>query len=715
MASTSDPHGSMEAEIEKLQKCLILDEEEDGGVVLSDNAWNSDNFDHTLILDFPRQYDDDFVKSDLIHPYEPWLRAVSGRIIGDSISASICPTFITRCERGAAMPLHETNRKDMTAIEASDENLSFVGPIIPYVMDMDQNRKGVHSDPMSFPILILCMGVITSPMEDSVELVGIIRRNKALWENQLLNSAETVAFASSYLDSFINAIPQRLISPPESVVALMCADVIVRKLSTGWKLIGVLLIVEQQRFNAAKCKTLLKLTIPRIKLLRNRREIQLKQMRREIAKLIGTGQEATARIRVEHIIREEKMMAAQEIVELFCELIAVRLPIIEAQRECPLDLKEAISSVCFAAPRCADLPELLQVQMLFAGKYGKEFVAAASELMPECGVNRQLVELLSIRAPAPDVKLKLLKEIAEEHELDWDPSASESELLKPHEDLLNGPTQFGSGSKVPLPEKKHDQTTYNYSDTPSTHQHSDSDVEFDTLNFPEVPKQPLQSNKDNISAPEMLPFPASALSDVDDQEEQNPFGGNDNPSHLEPEVMVREKSSTAGPPEDKQFVPFISAPSFPMREHNSPSSTSTTKNDNLDLSDVLAAAKAAAETAEQAAAAARSAANIAQLRINEIVKKRNDQVSGSTVENPFHLDKQKSFGGYESSPSENDGHVGAVDSILQSDRVLGEGTSDHQPRRLPSMDDEADFSYPNLFTCQGSNVSNHAESSTDTK
>ncbi|XP_020965336.1 uncharacterized protein LOC110266008 isoform X2 [Arachis ipaensis] len=37
-------------------------------------------------------------------------------------------------------------------------------------------------------------------------------------------------------------------------------------------------------------------------------------------------------MQVEHIIREENMMAAQEIIELFCELIAVRLPIIEAQR-----------------------------------------------------------------------------------------------------------------------------------------------------------------------------------------------------------------------------------------------------------------------------------------------------------------------------------------------------------------------------------------------
>lgn len=35
---------------------------------------------------------------------------------------------------------------------------------------------------------------------------------------------------------------------------------------------------------------------------------------------------------VEHIIREENMMAAQEILELFSELIAVRLPIIESQR-----------------------------------------------------------------------------------------------------------------------------------------------------------------------------------------------------------------------------------------------------------------------------------------------------------------------------------------------------------------------------------------------
>ncbi|XP_006659884.2 IST1 homolog [Oryza brachyantha] len=248
-------------------------------------------------------------------------------------------------------------------------------------------------------------------------------------------------------------------------------------------------------FRGAKCKTLLKLTIPRIKLLRNRRELQLRQMRRDIAKLLEAGQEATARIRVEHIIREENMMAAQEILELFCELIAVRLPIIETQKECPIDLKEAISSICFAAPRCADLPELMQVQMMFATKYGKEFVAAATELMPDCGVNRQIIELLSIRAPPVDAKMKLLKEIAEEHEIDWDPEATETEFLKPHEDLLNGPTYF-NGSTLPLPKEKHEETLAASATEHPDEDYDESDTGFDSLDLPEVPKAAIRPPSD---------------------------------------------------------------------------------------------------------------------------------------------------------------------------------------------------------------------------
>ncbi|KAF3794232.1 IST1-like protein [Nymphaea thermarum] len=271
-------------------------------------------------------------------------------------------------------------------------------------------------------------------------------------------------------------------------------------------------------FRGAKCKTLLKLTIPRIKLLRNRKEAQMKQMRKEIAKLLETGQEATARIRVEHIIREQKTLDAYEIIELFCELITVRLPIIETQRECPLDLKEAISSLCFAAPRCSDLPELLQAQMLFAAKYGREFVIAATELMPDCGVNRQIIELLSVRAPPVEEKLRVLKAIAEEHELDWDPTDSEAELLKPHEDLLvrqtlfnsewpyglNGPSQFIDGSKVPLPEAKHDESFYSGS-IKDSHEKLDPETGFDILDLPEAPRGSIHPNYEKRAFPDVPP------------------------------------------------------------------------------------------------------------------------------------------------------------------------------------------------------------------
>lgn len=37
-------------------------------------------------------------------------------------------------------------------------------------------------------------------------------------------------------------------------------------------------------------------------------------------------------IQVEHLIREEKMVAAYELIEIYCELIAARLPIIESQK-----------------------------------------------------------------------------------------------------------------------------------------------------------------------------------------------------------------------------------------------------------------------------------------------------------------------------------------------------------------------------------------------
>ncbi|KAK9715780.1 hypothetical protein RND81_06G188800 [Saponaria officinalis] len=177
-----------------------------------------------------------------------------------------------------------------------------------------------------------------------------------------------------------------------------------------------------RNFKSAKCKTALNLAKARVKIMKNKKDVQMRQLRREIAQLLQNGQDQTARIRVEHVIREQNTLAAYEMVEIYCELIVARLPIIESQKNCPLDLKEAISSLIFAAPRCGDITELQDVRKHFTAKYGKDFATAAVELRPACGVSRTLVEKLSVNAPDGPTKIKNLKGIAEEHNIQWEPN-----------------------------------------------------------------------------------------------------------------------------------------------------------------------------------------------------------------------------------------------------------------------------------------------------
>lgn len=397
----------------------------------------------------------------------------------------------------------------------------------------------------------------------------------------------------------------------------------------------------------------------------------------------------------------------------------------------------------------------------------------------------KLVELLSIRAPSSEKKLKLLKEIAEEHELDWDPAATETEFFKPKEDLLvrittvprslfsllalfffsfwqNGPTQFVSGSKLPLPKEKHDETLNTVPDQAHNEQ-PDSDTRLEMLDFPEVPKVALQPNVNPTSAtPITPPMPVAPPSEVD-QESLRQYVATENLSqalHLEPEEVTPERSvadrdempyNSVSTKEDRQFVPFIAPPSlssvpFSAKQSDPPVVVSRTKSEaNVDLQDVLAAAQAAAETAERAAAAARTAASLAQIRISELTKKKNDEDSVGDSENPFYID-----GPEQSSTTEkpqldqkfslNDpdcalhsgdshqvhqelraselSHLPSFDKLKvgfdspSNDQVFDQEPVSHQPQRLPSMDEEL-YSYPNLFSSQNSNLGSGTHSFPD--
>ncbi|KAF3522256.1 hypothetical protein F2Q69_00047685, partial [Brassica cretica] len=441
-------------------------------------------------------------------------------------------------------------------------------------------------------------------------------------------------------------------------------------------------------------KMLLKLLIPRIKLIQNRREAKIKQMRREIAKLLETGQEATTRIRVENIIREEKMIAAQEILELFCELIAVGLPIIEAQRAA-------------------------------VGSYGKEFVAAASELKPDSGVNRK-----------------------------------------------DGPKQFGGGSKLPLWEEQDKGPRLTMLPLSRPEEPSDSESEYESLEFPEIlnvllrptpgatpenapeavkpatyehtsPDMPFDSEN---AGDEKLAFirdehPAISSTTVVEVQQSSPFVSSQY-------VTESEKRDSCSPPSACVVGPLSTEESGASRDL-------PRKISDMDLQDVLTAAQAAADSADRAAAAARSAASLAQLRISELTNKTADQYPESPTENPFHsnqplhtrenpqFDHQNSSASnygdltdFQMSDSsaffshEQNNHqaerlpsientqfdhqnssvscYGDLSELQRPETSSFERRSpdqDHQQMRLPSMEDDPYYSYPNLFTSQNPDCS----------
>ncbi|WIA16836.1 hypothetical protein OEZ85_013772 [Tetradesmus obliquus] len=199
------------------------------------------------------------------------------------------------------------------------------------------------------------------------------------------------------------------------------------------------------KFNSAKCETTCRLCLGRIKLLKNKRNMHMKQYRKDIAELLRAGKQDYARIRVEAVIREAFTLTAYEILELYLELLAVRSSLVANSKEIPRDMVEALSSVLYAASRVPDLPELTTLHKMFAQKYGKEYVSEACSDV-SCRrwmVNDNLQRCLTIEPPEPALKLETLSEIAQEYGVEWD-------MYRAQQDILPKDPP-GGGTGVPLP------------------------------------------------------------------------------------------------------------------------------------------------------------------------------------------------------------------------------------------------------------------------
>ena len=84
--------------------------------------------------------------------------------------------------------------------------------------------------------------------------------------------------------------------------------------------------------NYAKLKTNLRLAVNRLKLLEKKKTELALKARKEIADYISDGKIERAKIRVEHIIREDYIVEAMEIVEMYCDLLLARFGLLQQMK-----------------------------------------------------------------------------------------------------------------------------------------------------------------------------------------------------------------------------------------------------------------------------------------------------------------------------------------------------------------------------------------------
>ncbi|KAB1273565.1 IST1-like protein [Camelus dromedarius] len=160
-------------------------------------------------------------------------------------------------------------------------------------------------------------------------------------------------------------------------------------------------------FKAERLRVNLRLVINRLKLLEKKKTELAQKARKEIADYLAAGKDERARIRVEHIIREDYLVEAMEILEL----------------ELDSGLAESVSTLIWAAPRLqSEVAELKIVADQLCAKYSKEYgkLCRTNQIGT---VNDRLMHKLSVEAPPKILVERYLIEIAKNYNVPYEPDS----------------------------------------------------------------------------------------------------------------------------------------------------------------------------------------------------------------------------------------------------------------------------------------------------
>ncbi|XP_064168620.1 IST1 homolog isoform X1 [Anguilla rostrata] len=319
-------------------------------------------------------------------------------------------------------------------------------------------------------------------------------------------------------------------------------------------------------FKAERLRVNLRLVINRLKLLEKKKTELAQKARKEIADYLSAGKDERARIRVEHIIREDYLVEAMEILELYCDLLLARFGLIQSMKELDPGLQEAVSTLIWAAPRLqSEVSELKIVSDQLCAKYSKEYgkLCRTNQIGT---VNDRLMHKLSVEAPPKILVERYLIEIAKNYNVPYEPDAMVRPEVCPGEeaDLIDvdsdsrkpgGGSGGGGGFTAPsaaMPMPMPTPSAFSYPPAKGSEPFNGPVGNFDGFNnpqpqvrggqppqLPSYPPEYVSFDEPSVHSQESGPGPSSQIYDntalpelpsVPDTLPASSFGGNTAPS-----------------------------------------------------------------------------------------------------------------------------------------------------------------------------------------
>lgn len=186
------------------------------------------------------------------------------------------------------------------------------------------------------------------------------------------------------------------------------------------------------KFNEHKLKINLGLVVSRLKLIEKKKTDLALKARPEIADYVRIAKTDRARVRVEAIIREDYLVEAMELIEMYADLLQGRIGLMKQSKTLDPGLEKPISTLLWVAPRLMDYcGELKVVRDILAAYYGKKYAEACMKNEVDTICDRVMAKL----DPSPPKRSLVecyLVEICKAAGVDFtpDPKAFEEDIVR---------------------------------------------------------------------------------------------------------------------------------------------------------------------------------------------------------------------------------------------------------------------------------------------